>query len=142
MRISVTDLFFQLFLRGMGVSVAIHEAMHVFGASLIGLYAEYRSTNLFAVYREMITLTPLQHTIFYGSGGWFTGIIFLLFSLRNKDPENVLISRYVALSNFIYGTFESLGPRVFWDIGAMVGTLVGLASILVVIIWKKPDIVL
>jgi hypothetical protein len=116
--------------------------MHVFGSSLIGLYAEYRSTNLFAVYRDTQQLGRLEHLVFYGSGGWCTSILFYLFSLRNKDPENRLIARYVALSNFIYGCFEVLSPKVFWEMGSMVGMSVGLAFIFIVILWKKPKIVL
>jgi hypothetical protein len=123
------------------VSLALHEAMHVFGAALVNVYAEYRSTNLTSVYPSFTTITPLQKLVFYGSGGWFTSIIWLLLSLRNKDSENVLICRYIALSDFVYGTFEALAPKAFWNMGAFVGMLVGFFSIFVVILWKKPEII-
>ena len=132
MELSLTDLIFQLFLRGLGISVMIHEYGHIMAARALGFYAEIRSVRLNAAYPEIRAhlgrgLLPHEHILFYGGGGWFTAVIFYLFCIRNKDPENKLINKWIAIENLVYGCFEAFAPRSFWELGGLIGILAALA---------------
>lgn len=145
MKLSFTQLVFHLFMRN-AVFIGVHEQAHLWGARLIGLYAEVRSTNLDAAYPDLTAfgrpLTWGEHVTFYGSGGFFTAGICLLFDYGNTDPDTRIINRWMAIESFVYGCFEAFAPRSFWSFGAMLGTMMALGVILLIIIRKKPDLVI
>ena len=145
MKLSFTQIVFHLFMRN-AVFIGVHEQAHLWGARLIGLYAEVRSTNLDAAYPDLAAfgrpLTWGEHVCFYGSGGFFTALICLLFDYGNTDPDTRIINRWMAVESFIYGCFEAFAPRSFWNFGSMLGVLVAFGVATLIIIRMKPDLVL
>jgi len=139
MKISLSDFAFQIFLRGIMLGTIIHEYGHLVGLRLIGVEGEIRSTVLNAVYPAH-PLSGTEALTFYGAGGAAQGIVFLLLMLRNKDVENSLIYFWMAIQGFIYGFFEALSPRTFWNLGSSIGLYVGLFVIMAYAAWKKMPV--
>ena len=140
MKISFSDLVFQLFFRGILLATAIHEYGHLLGLRAIGVAGIIQSTALNAVYPAR-PLMGSQAYVFYGSGGLIQAVAFGLMAVRNKDPENRLINIWIAVEGLVYGAFEAFMPRVFWQFGAMVGMMVALLVLVGIIIWRKPEII-
>jgi hypothetical protein len=138
-KISFSDLLFQLFFRGVLIATAIHEYGHLLALRLIGVPGEIRSTVLNAVYPSELITGP-DAVIFYGGGGAVQAIAFTLMALRNKDAENRLINIWIAIQGIVYGAFEALTPKNYWNLGASIGTYVALFIIIGIIIWRKPAV--
>lgn len=141
MKISVSDLIFQLFLRGVVLATMIHEYGHLLALRLMGIDGEIRATMLNAVYPGR-ALVGYERLIFYGSGGMVQALVFLILATRNRDAENRLINIMIAIEGFIYAFFEALAPRTFWAFGSSFGALIAALIIGGIIIWKKTDIIL
>jgi len=141
--ISLSDIAFQLLLRGMTISIMVHEYGHIMAARALGFYAEIRSTFLTAAYPEVRahlgrSLLWHEQALFLGAGGWFTAAIFWMMSLRNKDPETRFIDRWIALQSAVYGCFEAFAPGAFWELGAILSTLIAFGVLSLAIHRKKP----
>lgn len=139
MKISFTDLMFQLFFRGILLATAIHEYGHLLALRLIGVEGEIRSTVLNAVYPAH-TVTGTDKIIFYGGGGFVQAVAFLLMAVRNKDEENRKINVWMAVQGLVYGAFEAFTPRTYWNLGASLGLFLGLFLVMGVIVWKKYEV--
>ena len=141
MKISVSDLIFQLFMRGIVLATMIHEYGHLLSLRLMGINGEIRATALNAVYPGR-ALVGYERLIFYGSGGMVQALVFLILAAKNRDTENRLINIMIAIEGFIYAFFEALAPRTFWSFGATVGALVAALILGGIIIYKKSEITL
>jgi len=141
MKISVSDLIFQLFLRGVVLATMIHEYGHLLALRFLGIDGEIRAAALNAVYPGR-ALIGSERLIFYGSGGMVQAIVFLILATRNRDHENRLINIMIAVEGFIYAIFEAFAPRVFWSFGSTFGALIAALFIGGIIIWKKTEIIL
>jgi hypothetical protein len=139
MKISLSDLLFQLFFRGILIATAIHEYGHLLALRLLGVPGEIRSTMLNAVYPSELITGP-NAIIFYGGGGVVQAIAFSLMAMQNKDAENRLINIWIAIQGLVYGAFEALTPRSYWNLGASIGTYVALFIIIGFVLWKKPKV--
>jgi hypothetical protein len=141
MKISVSDILFQMFLRGVVLSTMIHEYGHLLALRLLGVDGEIRASALNAVYPK-IPLYGYKALVFYGGGGMMQALVFIILAVRNRDDENRLINIMIAVEGIIYGLFEALAPRTFWGFGTTLGFMIGALLIGAVIIWKKSEIIL
>jgi len=141
--ISLFDFLVQWILRVCGASLWIHEYGHLMGAMAIGLYAEIRTTDIAAVFPDpgAFPLTPVQHLVFYGSGGALQCLFFLALNIRNSDRENRLVNAMVAVHGLIYGVFEAMAPKSMWGFGGLLGSFTGFFIFFLFVWWRKPEIV-
>ena len=140
MKISVSDLLFQLLLRGIVLATMIHEYGHLLALRLMGINGEIRSGALNAVYPGR-TLVGTERLVFYGGGGIVQATVFIILAIRNRDAENRLINIMIAVEGIIYAFFEAFAPRVFWSFGSSFGALIAALIIGGIIIWKKTEII-
>lgn len=140
---SLLDFLIQWVIRVGGASLFIHECGHLVGASLIGLYAEMRTTNLTSVFPDptAMPLSQVDHWIFYGAGGIIQCLFFLAFNLKNNDSENRMVNTMVAIHGLIYAVFEAMAPKSQWGFGGLLGSVVGFAVFFLFLLWRKPEIV-
>ncbi len=138
MKISFTDLIFQLFFRGILLATIIHEYGHLLALRFIGVEGEIRSTMLNAVYPTQ-PVGGADAVIFYAGGGLVQAVAFLLMMVRNKDAENKFINGWMAVHGVVYGAFEAFAPRSFWNLGSSLGVFLGMFLVMGFIIWKKAE---
>lgn len=140
---SLLDFLIQWGARVGGALVLLHEGGHVVGAALIGLYAEYRSTNLAAVYPDAsaLPLPFVKHVIFYGMGGFLQCVLFLIFNIRNNDRENRMVNGMVAVHGIIYAVFEAGFSKSTWGLGGLLGSFAGFFMFFLFLVWRKPEII-
>ncbi len=139
MKISFSDLIFQLVLRGIIIATMVHEYGHLVALRLMGLHGKIVAVSLNMVY-PLQTLSASQARIFYAGGGLLQAAVFFLLMLRNRDAENRLINMVVAVSGLIYSVFEAFAPRVFWSLGSTLGVIVGMLLVGGIIIWRKAEV--
>jgi len=107
----------------------------------MGYQGEIRATALASVYpTEYHLMLPWHRSLFYLSGGLFQGIIFLIMCIFDRDEEDRLANKMVAIQGFIYMFFEAFTNRMWWETGATVGLIISFAFMAVVLI-KKGEIV-
>jgi len=118
------DFLLQFLVRGVVVTTAVHEYGHLLALRLLGFSGEIRSGALNAVYPVFgRPLAWWEHAAVYGGGGFFQAAVFLVLGWLDEDDENRLISLMIAWQGAVYGCFEALAPRVFWDFGAFLGAM-------------------
>ncbi len=139
LKISFTDLLVQLAYRGMLLSTIVHEYGHLIALRLIGEDGYIMASTLNGVY-PVNTITGTDAIIFYGGGGVFQALIFLFMAYQNRDSENWIINLFVATQGLIYGCFEALAPRAFWNMGAFLGMMAGTGLLVAIILWKKTEV--
>ena len=136
---NIRDLFFQLIIRMVMLATMVHEYGHLLSLRLMGYTGEIRSHALNMVYPTDVSgWTQAEKLFFYGSGGLFQALIFMILCLWNKDEENRLVNKMVAIQGVIYGLFEGLMPSMWWSFGASVALIASFIFMAVVLIKSNP----
>ena len=84
-------------------------------------------------------MTANEKLFFYGSGGLFQALIFLVLCLWNRDEENRLVNKMIAIQGVVYGLFEALLPSVWWSFGGSIAVIVSFVFMGVVLIKSSQD---
>ena len=112
---NLKDVVLQLTIRMVLISTTVHEYGHLLALRVMGYAGEIRSSALSAVYpTDVVGITQREKLFFYGSGGFFQALIFLALCLWNKDEENRLVNKMIAVQGIIGGVFETLSPNKYW----------------------------
>lgn len=136
--IAFDDLVFQILFRMMYLQLIVHEYSHLLALRLMGYTGEIRSTMLNAVFPTQYSLMqPWQKTTFYFSGGLGQALTFSLMCLYNKDEENRLVNKMIAVWGLIYGAFEAFAPRAWWDLGSVIGLMISIIFMTLVLVEKS-----
>ena len=123
--ISFRDLMFQIFFRMMLLGTIVHEYGHLLSLRLMGYSGIIRSNALNMVTALDYSLMSLrERQFFFLSGGLFQGIIFLTMCLFDRDEEDRLANKMVAIQGLIYMFFEAFTHRQWWEMGATVGLII------------------
>ena len=120
------------------LATMVHEYGHLLSLRIMGYSGEIRSHALNMVYPiDVAGWTAPERLFFYGSGGLFQALIFLVLCLWNKDEENRLVNKMVVIQGVIYGLFEGLLPNMWWSFGASMALVVSFVFMAVVLVAKS-----
>jgi len=103
-RFSFRDFLFQYGIRSLALGVPLHEYCHLVVLRILGGEGLIVSWALNQMQYEQYTRSQLILTAY--SGGILSGIVWLLLSFHDRDIENRLVSRVIAVSQIVYGIFE------------------------------------
>lgn len=138
--ISLRDLLFQVFFRMGILATMIHEYGHLLSLRLMGYRGAIYSNALnMTTAIDYSLLTDFQKHVFFFSGGLFQGIIFLIMCIFDKDEEDRLANKMVAIQGIVYAFFEGFTNRMWWEIGATVGLIVSFAWMLFALDAKRSQ---
>lgn len=104
------------------LATMIHEYGHLLVLRLMGYRGAIYSNALnmtTAIDYNLLTYT--QQRLFFLAGGLFQALIFLVMCVFDKDEEDRLANKMVAIQGLVYALFEGFTYRMWWDIGALSG---------------------
>lgn len=105
---TIIDVVFQSTIRGYVLSTCVHEYAHLVVIRLLGGSAVIKSGDLNHANWVFTIPNRGQLPLVYLSGGLATGVIYLLLSIGDSDPETKPIMVAVGVSQIIYGVLECL----------------------------------
>jgi hypothetical protein len=140
-KFNFTEFLFQLLFKYIALATAIHEYGHLLALRILGYEGVIKSTALNHVYPSSLAgITQLERHFFYIAGGWIQAFVFLFLCIGNKDREQRMINKMIALEGFIYGVFEAFTGPGWWQVGATVGMIAATVFMtLALITMYNPD---
>ena len=101
---NIRDVLFQITIRMLLLATMVHEYGHLLALRIMGFNGAIYARALNMVYPvDVAHMTIKQQYLFFFSGGFFQALIFLILCLWNKDEENRLVNKMVAIQGIIYG---------------------------------------
>ena len=119
----------------------IHEYGHLLALRALGYTGAISSEALNVVTSfDIASASLFELRVFFLSGGLFQCLIFLSLCLLNKDEENRLVNKMVAIQGLIYALFEGFLRPVWWELGGTIGIIVSFIFMAVVIVKSNPTL--
>lgn len=132
--ISLTDLLFQICFRMMLLATIVHEYGHLLALRLMGYRGAIYSNALnMTTALDFSLMTLSQQRVFFLAGGMFQAVVFLIMCIFDKDEEDRLVNKMVAIQGFIYALFEGFTYRMWWQIGGLIGLLASMVFMILVL---------
>ena len=137
---NIRDVLFQITIRMLLLATMVHEYGHLLSLRIMGFDGAIYARALNMVYPvDIAHMTINQQYLFFFSGGMFQALIFLTLSLWDKDEENRLVNKMVVIQGVIYGLFEGLMPRMWWEFGASIALVISIAFMVIVLAKSSQD---
>lgn len=116
------------------LATMIHEYGHLLALRLMGYRGAIYSNALnMTTAIDYSKLTYIQQRIFFLSGGIFQALIFMTLCIFDRDEEDKLANKMVAIQGLVYALFEGFAHRMWWETGAAVGLLASIIFMVAVI---------
>lgn len=132
------DLIFQVLFRMIYLATVVHEYGHLMALSVMGYRGVIRSELLNAVYPlDIALMSELEKKLFYVSGGLVQAATFLVLCIFDRDEEDRLVNKMVAVQGVVYAFFEGFFPRTWWEVGALVSSIASIIFMALVLVEKS-----
>ncbi len=138
MTLSFRDLIFQITFRMIILATIIHEYGHLLALRVMNYRGYIHSNTLNMVTAlEFNTMSLREQRFFFFSGGLFQCLMFLAMCIFDKDEEDRLVNKMVAIQGIIYAFFEAFTYRMWWQFGTFISILFAFGFMVLVLVAKN-----